>query len=724
VNNGPAVIGDQEGVSETTTLTPTAVIHADIILPPTIARALGGRLPRELLEDRMSTLLDVIGQHNGRILGRTDLSVAARFEDVNEAVKSAINLKIDSDRRRLTDQHSMIVRIVVDSVWSESKRITTDSPPNDLLRIWQILEEGGVLVSTAVRASTGIEGVEFKEPEISGGVSRYFILRWRDGVSFRPGSAVQGERFVHARSLARGDKPPCFYCGSKGHQPSGCPSKVLPLVTHGLHALGSMKIRQINAAFQQYIAEGDDLLRQQPDPGRPEKATPASMAGHAFYELTRVFQLRFLNATWDVQQYASWQHVRNSDKMPLTGGKLRLAFDCLRTFQTDQAEEILKTIEWSNPRDFRFHCLMGFVSVERNALTMATHFFTKAYEYSLSQPQKIHTLLLRYRAFALDGRKRQAEEVLSLCVSLDQTCPEALFEDILSKIGTEKGKRASRLIESLVTGTNEYWTAGIISPDLSRHFDIIGPELAKLLDEVRQEGRGFLKEANEILLNLRKILPEEDNELQESEREYADLSDRASVDTFFGWRNVIKSASRLVTRIRRLSADRQNKMQRTFLGLIARTHVIMESAHASHSSVTGRVEEIRRGIAEIENDLRNWQPHGQLIERSASLARQLEAVESKIMFLERADLRIDRLRAFIKNFVLFFGATSLSVIGLILSFLYFSKGILDTLREPGAGLIFNTLALFILLSSVIFASIRTMVKGHPLQRQKTGTGRG
>jgi hypothetical protein len=723
MNSRLSVAVNQGTAGEKNVSVATAILYADIVLTQAIASAFGGRLPRDLLRDRMSTLLDIVGQHNGRTLRKTDMSIAACFEDANEAVKSAINLHTDSERRRSTDQYPVTVRMVIDSAWNEGKK-GTNVILDERTTIVQSLEESGIFVSKAVRANVSIEGLEFKElkaDDSSLHYANYLKPVWREGMLFPPSPTVQNERFIHAVNLVRGDGRPCFYCGSKKHEAWRCPSKVLPQLTHGLHALGCMKIRDINDAFQQYIGEEDDPPKGTEDNGHLERLTPALSARHAFYELTRVFQLRFLNAIWDLQDHGSWQRIRNSDKMPLTGGKLRLAFDCLRTFQTDQAEELLKAIEWNNPRDFRFHCLMGFVCVERDALTMATHFFTKAYEYAYTQPQKIYTLLLRYRTLIFDGRKRQAEEILALCLNLDKTCPEAMFEDVLFKIGTEKGKEASLLIEDLVAGTNEYWTAGIISPDLSLHFDMVVPELNKLLEEVRREGRVLLKQANETISNLGRMLSEDDEELSGLKENYIDLCDKASADTFLGWRFVTKSTPKLIGESHRMIVERQNRVRKCLSDIAGRMAAATRSRHASHLSVRGRIEEIEEGVRDGERDLRVWQPHEQVLGKCAKLGKQLSGVEAKLEMLERADRRIAKARAFVRDFVLFLGITSLSAIGLTVCLLTFLKNSLVALPVSGVGWMFDILAVLVLFSSLFLALARTISKEESSWRRRETT---
>jgi hypothetical protein len=698
-----------------------AIMFAGCQLTEVDARAYGGRIPRGALKRCMTTLFGNIGRHNGRVLKKTESTVTAYFEDPGEAVKSAINIQIENQHGSPEDC-PLVIRVAVDYTWNDVRMGSEKGFDDNVIKAAQILDSGGILVSKAIRSSAEAADFEFKEVRTRKGFSDtsvYYSPLFKEDRKYLPSSTVLNTRFIHGTTLVKGPKSPCFYCGSKSHDAATCPSKVLPQITRGLHNIGFMTIHEMNNAFQAYIEQGLEDSQSGTIVSRDnENSSPVLAAHYAFYELSRVFQLRFLNAMWDPQDHSSWSKLRLSDRMPLTGGKLRIAFDCLRTYQLDQAEELLKAIEWTNPRDFRYQCLMGFVNVERKTLSIANHYFTKAYEYANGVPQKLYALLLRYRALLFDGKKRQAEDILSLCLSLDRTCPEVNFEDIIAKIASEKEKDAVSHLEDLVAVNSEYWTAVMISPDLALHFDLVVPELSRLLEEAGKDSRELMKGAKEALMNLEKMLSEGDTELAGLKQEYEQIKEMAEANTFFSWQKILKAAPALVSACSCLARDRQGKVREALCDLENRLSCAVKSPYGGQSSIRSKLRAVNEGITAVENDLVSWQPYEELLSRCEGLAKLLEDGENKIAFLERTALRLEKIRGFVKDFTLFLAIGSISTIALSFLFLNFIKPTLP-LGTTNIGWVFDSVAVMVLISSVFYALVRSVHKGRPVQRYKS-----
>jgi hypothetical protein len=694
------------------------IMFAGCLLTEIDAKAYGGRIPRETLRACMTTLLRNIGRHNGRVLKKTESSVTACFEDPVEAVKSAINIQSENQSESPTD-YPLVVRVAIDYTWNEVNKGSVKGFDENLIRVAQMLDRGGILVSKTIQSGIETAEIRFKEVKARNGLSDgavYYTPILEQDKQYLPGPNVIKTHFVHGTSLTKGQGKPCFYCGSRSHNAATCPSKVLPQITRGLHNIGFMTIYDMNDAFQTYLDHGLDesLVVSRASQG-DENMSPPLAAHYAFYELTRIFQLRFLNAIWDLKDHSSWLRLRLSDKMPLTGGKLRRAFDCLRTYQIDQAEDELKGIEWTNPRDFRFHCLMGFVNVERGSLSIASHYYTKAYEYANSVPQKLYALLLRYRAHLLDGKRRQAEDVLALCANLDKSCPEVIFEDVIAKIASEREKEAISLLEDLVSTSSEYWTAVMISPDLALHFDLVGPELSRLAEEVERHSRELMKNAKEALRNLEQMLSVEDTELVKLNEDYDEIKDMAHRNTFFSWQKVLKAAPALISSCLRLAMDKQHKVKEVIRDLEERLSYATKSAHGEQPSIRSKLRAVSLGINAVENDLGNWQPYGELLSRCADLSKHMEDAEKKIRFFERTELRLARIRVFVKDFTLFLGIASVSAIVMSVLFLKYLKPSLP-LGDTNMGWIFDSLAGMVLITSLVYALARCINKVQPIRR--------
>ena len=476
-------------------MTRPVILFADIAVPENMKSVYGAHAPWNALRVYMSGILSTIGQHEGRTVTKADATAVAYFHSAEEAIRSAINIQRTTSLSKAETGYALAVRIAIDHSWCDGESRLIAEEAEIIGKVVKTLSDGSILVSETIRSEVTLSKVDFEEACTKGHASvstrRFFRLLWNEEMEYPPTEATKNVRFVHGGSLRNGEEGICFYCGSRKHKATDCPSKGIPEMQRGFQQLGYCTIGEINDAFDQYLARGLVLDTSLSDgQGFGRQINPVLAAHLSFYELRAVFQLRFLNAIWDPpERYGnSWQRIRSSTTTPVSGGKLRLAADYIRASQLEQADETLKAIEWSNPKDFRFHCLSGFLAIERNSFSAAAHHFTKAYEYARTKAQKIYTLLLKYRILALDGKKRQAEETLRLCLSLDHDCPEVLFEDIISKFDSDKPREAVQLLIDLIGEHREYWVAATICPDFAPFHDRIAPELENVLDKA--EGRG------------------------------------------------------------------------------------------------------------------------------------------------------------------------------------------------------------------------------------------
>ena len=80
--------------------------------------------------------------------------------------------------------------------------------------------------------------------------------------------------FLYSAALLEGENPPCFYCGSRKHRTTRCPSKQLSYGTCGLEALGHLAMDEINRLFSTYLAGAGGDLPANPEPLEADKADP------------------------------------------------------------------------------------------------------------------------------------------------------------------------------------------------------------------------------------------------------------------------------------------------------------------------------------------------------------------------------------------------------------------------------------------------------------------
>lgn len=698
-----------------------AVLFADIVVPDNMKSVYGDHAPRNAVKVFLAGILSTIGQHEGKTVTKTDTSASAYFGSAEEAVRSAINIQKISAESKAETGYALIVRVAIDHSWSDVEKGSVAGEAEIIAKVVKPFDAGTILVSETVGSSVALNDVTFEElpPNFPGQTSAHRFVRvvWKEGVDYSPADGVKSVRFAYGGLLHSGEGAPCFYCGSRGHKVANCPSKAITDMQRGFHRLGYSTMSEINEAFRQYLEVGAVL--ETPSDEENNKADMGSMlAAHfSLYELRAVYQLRFLNAIWDPPEtYGnSWQRIRSSTRTPLSGGKLRLAADYLRASQLDQTDEVLKAIEWNNPKDFRFFCLSGFLAVERDSLSMATHFFTKAYECARTNAQKIYTLLLRYRTLVLDGKKRQAEEILRLCLSLDRTCPDVIFEDIIDKFDSDRTQEAIKQLISLIDQHREYWTAAIICPDFAAFHDQIIPELEKMLLKARNEGANLIEQARASLANLKQTVAEEDEEIRALDARYGEIKQIVLKDNYFGWLDSVRSASVLASDCIRTERERRAKIQKVVSALKDRLSAATSNPYARNRNTQKEMAAISDGVGGVEADLYELHPHKAILTACSEIAEKLDRVEKQFSELEQRDIMIGRIKAFFKDSAIFLGIIAiLGAIGtpLALSYLRTTDFLAGILNERGVSWIYDTLAVLAVISSICYGFVRSVLRNE------------
>ena len=149
---------------------------------------------------------------------------------------------------------------------------------------------------------------------------------------------------MHGAALVAGTCAPCFYCGSGRHRTTNCPSKDLPYATTGLERLGYLSMGEINRLFSDYLNRSGEDLPVIPEPSSKGDQDLAFLAPWSFYELKRVFQLRFLDVVWNASPKVDWHKARErrGEGFP-EGGMLWFARDCIRTSRLEEADDLFET---------------------------------------------------------------------------------------------------------------------------------------------------------------------------------------------------------------------------------------------------------------------------------------------------------------------------------------------------------------------------------------------
>ena len=241
--------------------------------------------------------------------------------------------------------------------------------------------------------------------------------------------------FPHRELMVEGDLKECFYCGSRRHDLKACPSKNLQLSSRVFTRFGYLSIGHISNCFAGAFSNPEQHNESVADLKASDGQTISGqnevlVAYHTFFDLTEIFQLRFLKRVWQTEA-ATWDMLYSAGEQREEGGPLWLTLDCIRVGQTDKAEQFLKTAQDKNPDDYRLYMATAFLELEKGNHFEALYQFERARECSRNKLQQIHALFLITRLHEVLEAYEKAEEKVHDIIYLDRDCLEAQYYKIV-----------------------------------------------------------------------------------------------------------------------------------------------------------------------------------------------------------------------------------------------------------------------------------------------------
>ncbi len=366
------------------------------------------------------------------------------------------------------------------------------------------------------------------------------------------------KRFLYQKALVEGQYEPCFYCGDRKHQPSECPSKGVAEVTHALNRLGYFSIDELNRLFYRYIA-GDDKDRIK-TPLSTDHAAEESLdlAACGFFDLKKVFQLRFFRSIWNAGN-EEWNKIREN-RSQSEGGFAWLAQDSLRVSDLGTAESILANAIEKHPFDYRVHVIAAFLYIEKNNPSVAEHCLNKALNAARTNLQKAFVLLLLSRLSATTGNLGKANERIQKVFALDIESFDISYQDIVFKFHEGKDKIASQRLIKLIQHNRDFYIAALIDPDLVSYSYIISELLDDLLSQARKDAEAAVSNAeNEFALSKTALGRSELNDIQLLKSKIEEL---LKTDSYFGYLDIGDHANSIIVLCRNSVAHRKREISK------------------------------------------------------------------------------------------------------------------------------------------------------------------
>ncbi len=341
----------------------------------------------------------------------------------------------------------------------------------------------------------------------------------------------------------KGSYPECFYCSSRNHHSSSCPSKNIPLHTHSLNEIGYLSPAGIKSLFERHLPEilKPSKTNQDEIPVSliPDKKTDSFKAPfEAFYEVNEVFQLRFLCKVW-LSEATDWHNFTLPTSNKRGGGFLWLGEDSLRVSKHSEASTMFKKALGNNIEDYKPHTAMGFLAMEMNDFINATYHFRRALTYTTNPLQKSYVLLLISRTCELRGNMEDAVDRVREALFATPNFPEARYRHAVL-LGKNGDKNASiSILKNLIAIKPDFYIKVLLDPGLTpirKEIDLLTKEL---FEYAKTQASNNIKTIRRNLVEHGEWFSREDPEYKIAEKIFDQATKLFEGNSYFGFLDVI-----------------------------------------------------------------------------------------------------------------------------------------------------------------------------------------
>ena len=321
----------------------------------------------------------------------------------------------------------------------------------------------------------------------------------------------------------------CFYCNEQNHYPKDCPSKALTETSRAFNDMGYFSLDTIN----RYVADYE-IFKKHSEKNGNDANSNLVLVTNCLYELKSIYQLRFFRTIWG-SNAEEWVKAKRT-KSESEGGFAWLSLDSFRVSNHERAEAYLKTAFDKNPKDYKSHCIAGFLNVEKDNLSAAMTNFNTALTFAGKNPQKMYIHFLQSRVYVLIGNIQKAQETIRKILTLDPDCAEAIYQDIVFKLQQEKDKSYLQKLVKLVKESKHYYVIALVDPDMAPYRDLINEELTKIIQEAQEYANQSVEDAKATLNNMQISLTRETAE--EIQSHMTKMEELLKSESYFGYLDI------------------------------------------------------------------------------------------------------------------------------------------------------------------------------------------
>ena len=480
-------------------------------------------------------------------------------------------------------------------------------------------------------------------------------------------------------ALVDGDNPPCYYCGSKKHTIGNCPSKRLPEITNSIKRIGYKSVEEIKRIYSHYLTGFSSNFEERHDDNNNGDLL---LAHQVFYELKRIFQIRFLRTIWGTKE-KTWDNVRGRMCEGNRSGIMWVAQDCIRVSNLAKAESLLENSLIRNLNDYKVYCTLGFLNIERSNIPLAEHYFSEALNHAETDPEKIFLLFLLFRIYALNNNIGKASAKIRDIMEINPHCADAVYLDIVLQFHQGGINEPLQKLMNLIQQNREYYIYALLDPDLKEFRDIIDPELKELLNNTRNDAKRVIRENEVELKRWGEIFTSEEMTLKKAKESWSEINKLTETDSYYGYLDVIYSGISIAKTVHRTIEEDKKKLYEDFLKLKHRLRIYLK--FASIYPYRNLIEQINYKLVIIQQKINEiWRkletsPPDELIKTFKDkqlLSQEFDEIEQRIKKLVTIQWVGQFVAKFLKRNLIFISAVLLAAFILLPIVIFYTNLVL------------------------------------------------
>ncbi len=522
---------------------------------------------------------------------------------------------------------------------------------------WEVIQPGVIYICNTTHKLLQKTSLHKELTLLPSAIDHIFRLQW---VGSKEGSE---DLFKYHEMFVAGANNRCFYCGSRRHHISQCPSKHISIKSNNLDRLGYLSFRKINVAaskgFDGILNHVQDYLTGELQVDRD----PGAILLFAFFELTREFQLPFLRQVWGSES-GTWKGIYKSSPQVDTAGVLLLGEDCIRVAKLQQAESMISAYLEQHPDDYKSYTAEAFLNIERGDFTRASQYLRQALKKYRTDLQWIYINLLLARLYGINGKYDEAASHIRDALRIDPYCFEAQYQNAVLLIKMGYISQGKEILRGVIKEDRIFIPKCLIDPELANARKAIDSLLMKTLNEAKDEAISTSGQAREHLELARNWFDDGSSKLKECEGMYKRIKDHISSESFFGYMDASNLSERLVSQIRKDIRQHQRdielnlwefKKKLDFFQSFYASYPLKHMYHNFGHLLVRNAKRCQRGLSLVNHDTpAEYREAGSLQKDIGHDLRIMEHLKRRMEFMRRS---IYAIRSFLKRMAVFEGIT-------------------------------------------------------------------